>query len=86
MGDFNFPSSYRRNKCENIVYSEILSIECQQCNEIRNLNDQILDLCYSSIDWKVSKTEVIINKSHYAELDGFFFRTNLKTSETGKYS
>lgn len=52
MADSNFLISYPRNERENMVYSEMVLIKCQQYNEIRNANDHTLDLCVTSRDLK----------------------------------
>ncbi|XP_039950975.1 uncharacterized protein LOC120768372 [Bactrocera tryoni] len=87
-GDYNLPSSCPQDECANTVYSEMSVANCQQYNQIRNINDRTLDLCFSSIEIYVDSAEAIIDedKHHPAISIRAEIKANLKTNVAPTYA
>lgn len=88
IGDYNLPSSHPLTNCENLLYSRMILHNCQQYNIIKNKNDNMLDLCFSSTDIRVKKAEPLTNEDKYhpalkIKLD---IQINLKQNNTPSYS
>lgn len=65
IGDYNLPSSYPHEDCENVLHEKLIFSGCSQSNSIYNANDRLLDLCFCNTDVTVEKAIPIIDEDRH---------------------
>ncbi|XP_057327694.1 uncharacterized protein LOC130669047 [Microplitis mediator] len=82
IGDYNIYSSVPKLECESKLYEKFILAGCSQHNNVCNVNDRILDLCFSDLDIVVDDED----KYHSAILARLKFCTNLKRQDAPTYA
>lgn len=87
-GDYNIPSSYPPEDCENLLYNDMILAGCIQINNILNNSGRLLDLCFSSIDTQTERGDSILEEDghHPALVINICHKANLKPNNKPHYS